>query len=221
MRFLIGCLLNTIVFISFGQKVDTTVHKPIYLPAVIINGDTTLPAVILEPFYVIEKKPIPIPERDKNYLKKVYPYALRTARILQQVDMDLAACKTKKQKKEYTKGTYKLIKDEFEDDIRNLTRIQGHYLCRLIHRQTGKTVNEIIKDYKGGMSAGWWNLTSKFFDQDLKDTYQPKGRDKWMEYYLLYLDEVYLDNGYKKVLENEQINTQIPSKKRGGKGSKP
>lgn len=71
------------------------------------------------------------------------------------------------------------------------------------------------------MSAGWWNLTSKFFDQDLKDTYQPKGRDKWMEYYLLYLDEVYLDNGYKKVLENEQINTQIPSKKRGGKGSKP
>ena len=221
MRYLFSLIIILSINNAFGQKVDTTVHKPIYLPAVIINGDTTLPAVILEPFYVIEKKPIPIPERDKNYLKKVYPYALRTARILQQVDMDLAACKTKKQKKEYTKGTYKLIKDEFEDDIRNLTRIQGHYLCRLIHRQTGKTVNEIIKDYKGGMSAGWWNLTSKFFDQDLKDTYQPKGRDKWMEYYLLYLDEVYLDNGYKKVLENEQINTQIPSKKRGGKGSKP
>lgn len=216
------CLLSYFVFLfSFGQKVDTSIHKPIYLPPVIINGDTTLPAVILEPFYVIEKKPIPIPERDKIYLRKIYPYALRTARILQQVDKDLAACKTKKQKKEYTKGTYKLIKEEFEDDIRNMTRIQGHYLCRLIHRQTGKTVYEIIKEYKSGMSASWWGLTSKFFDQDLKDSYQPEGRDKWMEHYLLYLDEVYLDNGYKKILENEQINTQIPSKKRGGKGSKP
>lgn len=204
-----------------SQQVDTSFHKPIYLPPIIINGDTTLPAVILEPFYVIEKKPIPIPLRDKNYLIKVYPYALRTARILQKVDEDLAVCKNKKQRNDYTKATYKLIKDEFEDDIRNMTRIQGHYLCRLIERQTGKSVFEIIKDYKGGFSAGWWGLTSKFFDQDLKDTYQPEGRDKWMEHYLLYLDEVYLENGYKKVLENEQINTSIPGKKRRGKTSKP
>ena len=103
MRYLFSLFIILSINNAFGQKVDTTVHKPIYLPAVIINGDTTLPAVILEPFYVIEKKPIPIPERDKNYLKKVYPYALRTARILQQVDKDLAACKTKNQ---WDKCTY-------------------------------------------------------------------------------------------------------------------
>ncbi|MBX7225625.1 MAG: DUF4294 domain-containing protein [Chitinophagales bacterium] len=203
---------------AYGQD---TIHKPIYLPPVIINGDTTLPAEILYPVEIIGKKMAPIPKRDKEYLKKIYPYAIRCSRIIQQIDEDLAKCKTKKQKKEYTQATYKLLKDEFEDDIRNMTRIQGQYLVRLINRETGVSVYEIIKEYKNGMSAGWWNFTGKFFDQDLKDTYQPEGRDKWMEEYLLYLDEVYQRDGTLIKLDYERLNTQIPSKKGKRKGNKP
>ena len=197
-----------------------TLHKPIYLPSVIINGDTTLPAEVLYPVEIIGKKMAALDTKEKNRLKKAYEYSLRCSRIIQQIDKELAICDNKKQRKAYTQETYKLLRDEFEDDIRNMYRTEGKYLVRLIHRQTGQTVYSIIKEYKTKINAGWWNFTGKFFDQDLKDTFQSEGRDKWMVEYLLYLDEVYQINGFITKLDYERLNTQIPSKKGKRKGNK-
>ena len=65
------------------------------------------------------------------------------------------------------------MEGEFTDQLKKLSRKQGQILVKLIHRQTGFTTFELIKDYKSGWKAFWSNNTAKLFDINLKAKYQP------------------------------------------------
>jgi hypothetical protein len=153
-----------------------------------------------------------VPDRLKLYIRTVYPYALRTARIVRQIDAELATMNTKKQRREYLKSTEKLLRQSFEGDIKNLTRNQGKLLTKLKHRELDRTVYELIKEYRSGFTAGWWNMAGKFFDQNLKMEFHPvtNEEDKIIEQYVQYLDAVYQRSGYRQNIEKERINTVIP-----------
>lgn len=191
-------------------------YKPIILERVVVGSDT-LPMVVMEPLNVVERRTeIVVPDRLKSYIRTVYPYALRTARIVEQIDAELATMKTNKQRKEYLKSTEKLLRKTFESDIRNLTRNQGKILTKLVYRETGSTVHNLIAEYRNGFVAGWWQFTGKFFDQNLKMQYNPEGNeeDRIIEQYVQYLDEVYQRSGFKQDLERQKIETVIPKSKK-------
>ena len=54
-----------------------------------------------------------------------------------------------------------------------MTKTEGRILIKLIHRQTGKTVFQNIKDLRSGWKAFWYNTTANLFKLSLKTKYNP------------------------------------------------
>ena len=81
--------------------------------------------------------------------------------------------KTNREKKKYFKIVENYMENEFTEQLKKLSRKQGQILVKLIHRQTGYTTFELIKDYKSGWKAFWSNNTARLFDINLKTKYAP------------------------------------------------
>ena len=52
---------------------------------------------------------------------------------------------------------------------------------KLVDREVGKSSYNIIKGYKSGMAAGFWQGIAKLFGSDLKKPYDPEGEDALTE----------------------------------------
>lgn len=102
-----------------------------------------------------------------------YPYAKMAAERLEVLNHRLDSIKSKRKKKQYVKHIQKYMEGEFTDQLKKLTRTEGRILIKLIHRQTGQTVFDLIKDYRSGWNAFWYNSTAKVFKLSLKSTYSP------------------------------------------------
>lgn len=143
----------------------------------VINGDT-LPLVLLQPVAVVaSKKRDYIAEykyrRLKKYVMKVYPYAKEAGRIIDEINVITADLSKKRKQKKYIKQLEKDLKNTFEDELKKLTISQGKILTKLIHRETGITTHQLIKDYKSGIRAGLYQIVGKRYGYDLKKAYDP------------------------------------------------
>lgn len=104
---------------------------------------------------------------------KVYPYAKLAAERLAVVDERLKQIKRKSKRKKYIRQVQKYIEGEFYETLRKFTRAEGRILVKLIHRQTGQSTFDLIKDYRSGWRAFWYNQTAHWFDIELKSEYLP------------------------------------------------
>lgn len=114
-------------------------------------------------------------------LKKVYPYAMIVRQRLDEVNQRMAEMSSDKTRREYIRQFEKDVFAEFEDDIRNMTITQGRLLIKLIDRETQNTSYELIKDYRGGLTATFWQGIARIFGTNLKDEYDPFGDDALIE----------------------------------------
>jgi len=143
------------------EENDTVVKDPILLEEVVVYRSKLSPE---------EKKQFLLLQ---NRVYKVYPYAKTAADRLTALNRNMDKMKTNKEKKKYFKLVENYMEGEFTDQLKKLSRKQGQILVKLIHRQTGFTTFELIKDYKSGWKAFWSNNTAKLFDINLKAKYQP------------------------------------------------
>lgn len=154
----------------------------------IIDGDTVYVDKIT-PAYVFNR-----PERVKNskewrkYYRtvynfaKVYPYALKAKEIMQDADSTIARSNfTPREREKYIKEYEKRLFREFEKPLRNLTITQGKLLLKLMDREMGLSSFYVIRNYKGGAAAGFWQGIAKIFGSDLKKQYDRFGEDKMVE----------------------------------------
>lgn len=118
-------------------------------------------------------------KRQLRLLKRTYPMALKAKSLIDQYEADLAELNKKRQKKKYGKDAHADLKDEFLFNIRDLYNTEGDLLMKLIHRETGLTVNEIIKKYRGGMQNTLYTGMAKLWGQNLNATYDATG-DDWI-----------------------------------------
>ena len=65
----------------------------------------------------------------------------------------LKTTKRKRDKKKYTKRVQKYIEEEFSDKLKKFTRTEGQILVKLIHRQTGRTSFELVKELRTSWRA--------------------------------------------------------------------
>jgi hypothetical protein len=116
---------------------------------------------------------------------KVYPFAKLTAETFEKIDERLAKMNKRKRKK-YLRNVQKWIEKEFEPKLKELTQTEGRILSKLVYRQTGQTVFELLKKYKSGWTAFWYQRLAKLFHVDLKVKYDPANikLDYWIEYIL-------------------------------------
>lgn len=113
---------------------------------------------------------------------KAYPYALVAKKLVMEADSTIAADNLKRGKREkYINGVQKELFSVFESQLRGLTVSQGALLMKLIDREVGKSSYKIIKDYKSGITAGFWQGIAKMFGSDLKKPYDPEGEDEATE----------------------------------------
>ncbi|WP_298503226.1 DUF4294 domain-containing protein [uncultured Maribacter sp.] len=105
---------------------------------------------------------------------KVYPYAKLAAERLVELNDTLATIKRKGKRKKYTKKVQKYIEEEFSEKLKKLTRTEGQILVKLVHRQTGNTSFDLVKELRSGWRAFWYNTTAGFFNISIKAEYDPK-----------------------------------------------
>ena len=106
-----------------------------------------------------------------RYAAIVYPYAKEAIKIFREVEYATENMKKSKRKKHIRK-LQKQLKKEFEDPLKKLTKTQGLILTKMIERELDKSMFELIKGLKGGMSATYWSTASRFWGYRLKDKYE-------------------------------------------------
>jgi len=155
---------------SSAQKGDFKI-----LPFEVVDGDTIV-IYNLPTFTKIDAKDTVAIRKFRKLVRdvrKALPYAKMAAFRLQLMEQNLALMSDKKQRKTYIKETEKAIKDQFMDDLTKLTITQGKILVKLIHRETGHTTYELLKDYKGNAGTFFWQTLAKTFGSNLKQEYDP------------------------------------------------
>ncbi len=119
--------------------------------------------------------------RLRNAVYVTYPYARRAGAIMNDINDKMTGITAKHKRKEYIRSREKEIKKEFTDPITNLSVYQGKVLMKLINRETGNNCFEIIKEYKGGLTARFYQTVAFFFNSNLKQSYDADTDDAVIE----------------------------------------
>jgi hypothetical protein len=146
----------------------------------IIKGDTIAREIInLEEVYLLKKVKFMSEQDRRRYLilrrktRKVYPYAKLAAERLTTMTERLKTIDNKGDRRRYTKRVQNYIEGEFSEKLKKLTHTEGQILVKLIHRQTGRTAYDLVKELRTGWRAFWYNTTANLFEISLKEEYQP------------------------------------------------
>ena len=167
-------ILFLLGFLGFGLFVKAQV-KPTIKEFIIADEDTIiiskLPEVEILAFkdydeklryYILKRKVL-----------KVYPYALKAKKRLVAIQVGLDSIPKRRHKKRYTKEVANWVKEEYAEQLKNLTMSEGRILVKLIYRETQITSYELVKSYRGRFNAFFWQTLAKFYDNDLKARYDP------------------------------------------------
>ncbi|MDX5326395.1 MAG: DUF4294 domain-containing protein [Bacteroidota bacterium] len=168
-----------------GEQPDTnTIIPPTKVfPITIIDGDTIAWGV-LDEILVSSTPTVSDREARRRYLilqrkvYKVYPYAIMAGDKLDSLNLKLDNLTSKRKRKKYIKEYQQFLEERFEPELRKLTRSEGQILSKLIHRETGMTVYELISEYRSGWTAFWWNVSANWYDISLKTPYEPERIDE-------------------------------------------
>tara|TARA_B100000900_G_scaffold167626_1_gene142293 strand:- start:311 stop:886 length:576 start_codon:yes stop_codon:yes gene_type:complete len=141
------------IFSSHINLKEVTIYKPINLET---NEDLVM-------YYTLKRKTL-----------KVYPYAKMASERLTKLNSRLTKIISKRKKKKYTRILEKFLQDELTAELKRLTRTEGQILVKLIHRETGITAYNLVKELRNGFRAFTYNSVAKIFDISLKREYDPK-----------------------------------------------
>ena len=151
-----------------------------------ITGDSTLHVTVMTVPIYKRNRDIRKYQRMVNAVKKVYPLALEAAKRMENLDEELAKYERRKDRKAYTKAIEDALKEEITPMLWKMTRYEGKILLKLIDRETNHTVFGIIKDFRSGFTAGFYQTMAKLFGNDLKLEYDPDGEDEMLEHIVKY-----------------------------------
>ena len=153
----------------------------------VMGSDSTLQVDIL-PVYVFNKKAdLRRYRRLVDAVKKVYPLAQIAKQKMHEMEGELLRLSKKEQRK-YIKQCYKQILDEYTPVAKRMTRTQGRVLVKLIDRETDYTAYEVIREFRGGFVASFWQGIGRIFGHNLKSEYDKENEDRVLEQIVLYYE---------------------------------
>jgi len=163
------------------KKIDTTTNiTPEEEFLFMMEGDTTaVKAFHLNEVIILKKLKFKDRLAYKKYLilkrktLKVYPYAKMASDTLTNLVADLKDISKRRHKKKHIRQMQRFMQKKFNQEIKKMSRTEGRILIRLIHRQTGFTMFELIKEYRNGVKAFLYQKTASIFDLSLKQKFNP------------------------------------------------
>ena len=194
--------LLVILLISLVSKADAQwkagQNDTLWVPYIIYEGDT-MTFKVMDMVSVFGK----MTDEQRSYLKKwtrlrnavyvTYPYAKKASFIINDVIMHLDKIPDEQQRKKYLSIREKELKKEFTEPLTALSVYQGKILMKLINRETHNNCYDLIKEYRGGFTARFWQTVAWVFGSSLKQDYEPKGNDAEMESIVLEVARMYGD----------------------------
>ena len=140
-------------------------------------------------------------------MRRVYPLALEAARIVKELEVELAQVDSKRKKRKITKVYSKELKESYLYSIKDLYIEEGVLLMKLVHRETNKTVAEIIASYRGKIKSEFYDQVGRIWKQDLDAMYDTK--KEWITEMIIRQinsNEVSFDFALKKPSKEEYNN---------------
>ncbi len=109
----------------------------------------------------------------KRRVIKTMPFAKMAAYKMKMMEDQLSTITNKRDRKKYIKKCENSLKVMYTEQLKNLTIGEGQVLMKLLHRETGKTSWEILKNYRGTAEAFFWQAFGSFWGHDLKVEFDP------------------------------------------------
>lgn len=147
----------------------------------IINGDT-VQCCMIAPVYVFRRaKDMRQYQRLVRNVKKVYPIAKQARMYFDTLNVRLDEARNDRERERITKAMEKQIVARYTPILKEMTYSQGKVLIKLIDRETDRTSYQLLRDFRGKFSAGFWNTVARMFKANLKTGYDAEGEDKLIE----------------------------------------
>ena len=205
MKILMMLTVFSIVFLFAANRVvaqtqyganDTIVHE-----AIVYNGDTIELKTLGNAYFYsklteAQRAAAARYNRLRNAVYVTYPYARKAGIVMNEMNATLATINDGSARKKYIHSKESVLRKEFTEPLTNLSVYQGKVLMKLINRETGNNCYEIIKEYKGGLTARLYQTVAFFFNSNLKQSYDEKDEDAVVEKLVKEVQRMY---GYKDI----------------------
>lgn len=203
-----GCLSAYAQKASWQERIFMEYY--VETPGDTVYVDELAPAIVFPP--IKNKKS---PDVRKYYklvynFSKVYPYTSVAKKVIDRAEKEMAGMNRYKKDKYVLQVENQLLED-FSEIARNMTISQGQLLIRLVDRETGLTPYSIVKTYKNGLAANFWQGVGKLFGQNLKTPYDPNGEDRMTEYLIEKWEHGQFDALYFSLFMEWPQKVEIPS----------
>jgi hypothetical protein len=166
---------------SFAQTavratpVDTMSKGGAWARMEVENGDTTF-VMSLWTVRIAAKRNFKSLDEQRLYYRyvracrKVYPYALQAIELYNEIQEETQDM-SKGKRRRYVRKEHKELKEDFKEQMKNLSRTEGKVLMKMIERQIDKPFYNIIEETRGGTTATYWNSLGKLWGYNLKEGY--------------------------------------------------
>ncbi len=187
--------IKFLIILFFGIILSTSAQKLKVFRGVIVDRDT-IAHIPLNDIYILEFKPGTKAKEKRRKTRlfynvvKMYPYARSAANILDEYDKKLVGL-PKNTQKAMMKEAEKSIRKQYTADIERMTFSQGVILLKLVDRETGKTTYHIVDELRGAFTAFFYQTIARIFKLNLKDNYDPNGKDKEIEQIVRLIEDGY------------------------------
>ncbi len=197
---LASALVVFVLLFSNNAKAQENRNDTMKVYAFVVDGDTIPGGRMLDVYVhtkMLEKWKKYWAEwtRLRNAVYVTYPYAKAAGRVINEINGRLANVTDKQERKKIIKSREKDLKKEFADKLTNLSVYQGKVLMKLIYRETGNNCYNLIQEYKGGFTAGFWQTVAVLFGSNLKQNYDAADKDRAIELIVQDVERMYGHRG--------------------------
>lgn len=194
MVILIATLLSAVYSDTYAQSKNEYIPPGGARLMIQINGNDTVLLAYLHDIWVFPRKNFKNKAQEEFFwrtvrdVKKTLPYAKLVASELSQINYKMADMPNDKTRKKYLNQVEKEVFKKYEPDFRKMTTSQGRLLLKLVDRECDKSSFELIKAYKGSISAFFWQGIALVFGSNLKTGYDASDKDKMTERVILLVE---------------------------------
>ncbi|MDR1729442.1 MAG: DUF4294 domain-containing protein [Prevotellaceae bacterium] len=185
-------ILTSIVLFLFGLNAQSQ-EGGVRLPAHVSADGDTVPQIVLPMVYVFPTLNFSSKKQEQFYwktvrdVKRTLPYAKAIGTTLLEINTAMEGM-SEKERKAYMKSKEDDLIGKYEPELKKLTLSQGKMLIRLVDRECEKTSYELIKEYRGGFRAFFWQGFARLFGANLKTNYEKNDKDKIVERVILLVE---------------------------------
>lgn len=164
----------------------------------IIEGEDTLIHKNIQEVWVMPPREFESRRHERRYnryvhkVKKVLPYAKEAGRLLEKYEPAYFALEEQSDRRQLMKTLEDELMSKYKDELKKMTISEGRILLKLIDRETSRTSYKLLKDFRGGFSAFFWQGIARLFGSDLKSEYDPDGEDRMLEEIVTLVEVGYL-----------------------------